>query len=312
MDVFESVSAFPSGEGRTILTIGNFDGVHLAHRELCRSVSAEAARRGGRSVVLTFEPHPLRVVAPERCPALMTSLPEKLARLEAQGVGAVVVHPFTPELAQTRAEEFVRRLLYEGLRAERVVVGFNFRFGKGRAGDVALLRAEGERLGFETQVAEPFLFEGRRVSSTEIRRLIAAGEVEGAAKLLGQPHLLEGPVVPGEGRGRAIGVPTANLAEPPVLVPAHGVYACWAQLEGRSSPRLPAVANIGLRPTFGGERRAIEAHLLEGGGDLYGRNLRLEFIARLREERKFPGPEALVAQIRRDIEEGRRRLEALR
>ena len=116
----------------------------------------------------------------------------------------------------------------------------------------------------------------------------------------------------GEGRGRAIGVPTANLAEPPVLVPAHGVYACWAQLEGRSSPRLPAVANIGLRPTFGGERRAIEAHLLEGGGDLYGRNLRLEFIARLREERKFPGPEALVAQIRRDIEEGRRRLEALR
>ncbi|MBI3025503.1 MAG: bifunctional riboflavin kinase/FAD synthetase [Candidatus Tectomicrobia bacterium] len=312
MDVFRSAASFPAGEGRTILSIGNFDGVHLAHREICRLINTEAARRGARSVVLTFEPHPLSVVAPERCPALMTSLEEKLARLEEQRVGAVVVHPFTPELARTPAEEFVRGLLHEGLRAERVVVGFNFRFGKGRAGDVGLLRAQGERLGFETQTVEPFMFEGRRVSSTEIRRLLASGAVEEAARLLGQPHLVAGPVVPGEGRGRLIGIPTANLSPPAVLVPADGVYACWARIGERASRRLPAVTNIGLRPTFGGERRSIEAHLLEGGTGLYGETLRIEFVSRLREERKFPGPEALAAQIRQDIEEGRRRLSASR
>ncbi|OGL62421.1 MAG: riboflavin biosynthesis protein RibF [Candidatus Tectomicrobia bacterium RIFCSPLOWO2_12_FULL_69_37] len=308
MDVFRSVASFPAGEGRTVLTVGNFDGVHLAHREICRLINAEAARRGARSAVLTFDPHPLSVVAPERCPALMTALDEKLARLEEQGVSAVVVHPFTPELARTPAEEFVRRLLHEGLRAGRVVVGFNFRFGKGRAGDVGLLRAEGERLGFETQTVEPYMFEGRRVSSTEIRRLLASGEVEEAAKLLGQPHLVAGLVVPGEGRGRTIGIPTANLETPPVLIPANGVYACWARIGERASARHPAVTNIGRRPTFGGERRTIEAHLLEGGRDVYGETLRLEFVSRLREERKFSGPEALAAQIRRDTGEARGRL----
>jgi len=311
LDVFRSVSSYPAGEARTVLTIGNFDGVHLAHREICRIIRAEAARRGARSAVLTFEPHPLSVVAPERRPALMTSLDEKLARLEAQEVDAVVVHPFTPEMARTPAEEFIRRLLHEGLRAERVVVGFNFRFGRGRAGDVDLLRAEGKKLGFETQTLEPFMFEGRRVSSTGIRRLLAAGEVEEAARLLGQPHLIAGPVIPGEGRGRMIGIPTANLAPPPVLVPADGVYACWARLGSRGARRLPAVTNIGNRPTFEGARHSIETHLLEGGDDLYGAELRLEFVCRLREERKFPGPEALVAQIRKDIEEGRRRLEGM-
>ncbi|MEE9275943.1 MAG: riboflavin kinase, partial [bacterium] len=196
--------------------------------------------------------------------------------------------------------------------ARLVVVGFNFRFGKGRAGDVDLLRAEGERCGFETLVLDPHNLEGRRVSSSEIRRLLLEGDVEEAARRLGQHHVLEGLVVRGDGRGSRIGIPTANVDYPPVLVPANGVYACWVRLEGRSSPRLPAVTNVGERPTFevSGRDRTVEAHLLEGGGDLYGRKIRVEFVARLREERKFPGPEALVAQIRLDAEEGRKRLRA--
>jgi len=312
VDVFRSVASYPKGLGRTVLSVGNFDGVHLAHRDICRLIQEEAARRGGRNVILTFEPHPLTIVAPERRPPLMTTLEEKLARLDEQGVGAVVVEPFTRELAATSAEEFIRRIIHGALGAELVVVGFNFRFGRGRAGNVDLLRAEGERLGFEARVLEPYMFEGRRVSSSEIRALLLAGEVDKAARLLGQHHLIEGPVVRGDGRGRQIGIPTANVDYPPILIPANGVYACWVQIAGRASPRLPAVTNIGERPTFDGRSRTVEAHLLEGGCDLYGRAIRVEFVSRLREERRFPGPEALVAQIRADVEEGRRRLGAVR
>lgn len=308
MDVIRGVSRFPRDRGRTVLSIGNFDGVHLAHRDICRQIREEAARRRAQSVVLTFEPHPLSVVAPDRCPPLMTTLDEKLARLEAQGVDAVVLEPFTHELSSMEADDFVRRIIHEGLGAELVVVGFNFHFGKGRAGDVALLKSVGEACGFHTRIAEPFMHLGRRVSSTEIRRHLLAGEVEVAASLLGQPHLVEGPVVRGEGRGRTIGIPTANVDYPPILIPANGVYACRVQVGGRDAPRLPAVTNIGERPTFDSGHITVEAHLLEGGRDLYEQNLRVEFISRLREERRFNGPEELVRQIRADIEEGRRRL----
>ncbi len=312
MDVYRGVDSIPPGAELSVLSIGNFDGVHLAHTQICRLIKEEASRRGGRCAILTFDPHPLAVVAPERCPPLMTTLEEKIARLEERGVDAVIVQPFTAELALTPAEDFVRRIVHEGAGAQLVVVGFNFRFGKERAGDVDLLRAEGERCGFETLVLDPHILEGRRVSSTEIRRLLLEGDVEEAARRLGQHHVLEGLVVRGDGRGSRIGIPTANVDYPPVLVPANGVYACWVRLEGRSSPRLPAVTNVGERPTFevSGRDRTVEAHLLEGGGDLYGRKIRVEFVARLREERKFPGPEALVAQIRLDAEEGRKRLRA--
>ncbi len=308
MEVFEGVDAYDSGGSPSILSIGNFDGVHLAHREICRFIREEAARRGGRSVVLTFEPHPLSVVAPERRPPLMTTLEEKLARLAAQGVDAVVVEKFTAHLAQTEAGDFVRRIVGEGLRAALVVIGFNFRFGKNRAGNVDLLREEGARAGFETHVLAPYMFEGRRVSSTEIRKLLLGGAVEEGARLLGQHHLVEGRVVRGDGRGRQIGIPTANVDYPSVLVPENGVYACLVQIGGRESPRLRAVTNIGNRPTFDKKQVTVETHLLDWEGDLYGKSMRVEFVARLREERKFSGPEELVAQIRRDIEEGRTRL----
>ncbi len=312
MDVIQGVDSLPSGYSRTILTIGNYDGVHLAHRHICGLIKEAASERGARSAVLTFDPHPLSVVAPERCPPLMSMLDEKLARLEEQGIDATIVQPFTRELAGTTAEEFIRTIVHEKARAELVLVGFNFHFGKGGKGNVDLLREEGERLGFETSVIQAFHFGGSRVSSSEIRKLLLAGKVDEAALLLGQCHLIEGPVVKGEGRGKQIGIPTANIDYPPVLVPANGVYACWVQVGGRKAPRLPAVTNIGARPTFDGRGTTVEAHLLEGGRDLYGENLRIEFVSRLREERKFSGPEALVAQIREDIETGRERLQASR
>jgi len=300
----------PSAYRRTILTIGNYDGVHLAHRHICAIIKEAASERGARSAVLTFAPHPLSVVAPERCPPLMTTLDEKLARLEAQGIDATIVQPFTPGLAAMTAEEFVGSIVHEKVKVEMVYVGFNFHFGKGRKGNIDLLREEGDRLGFETRIIPAFEFEGSRVSSSNIRKLLISGDVGAAAQLLGQPHLIEGPVVKGEGRGRQIGIPTLNIDYPPVLIPANGVYACWVQIGGREAPRLPAVTNIGKRPTFGGEKISVEAHLLEGGRNLYGEIVRVEFVARLREERKFSGPEALVAQIHQDIETGREQLQA--
>ena len=308
MEVFEGVDAYSRGNSPTILSIGNFDGVHLAHREICRFIKAEAVRRGGQSVILTFEPHPLSVVAPERQPSLMTTLEEKLARLETQNIDAVVIEKFTRRLAQIEARDFARRMIGGGLKASLVVVGFNFRFGKGRAGNVQLLQEEGASAGFETHVLEPYMFEGRRVSSTEIRKLLLGGAVEEAARLLAQRHLIEGRVIHGDGRGRQIGIPTANVDYPPVLIPENGVYACWAQLEGREGRRYPAVTNIGKRPTFEKKQVTLETHLLDWEGDLYGKSIRVEFVSRLREERKFSGSQELVRQIHSDIEHGRKKL----
>ncbi len=310
MEVFEGVDAYDPEESPSVLSIGNFDGVHLAHREICRFIREEAARRGGRSVILTFEPHPLSVVAPERRPPLMTTLEEKLARLEARNVDAVVVEKFTPFLAQTEAGDFVRRIIGEGLKAALVVIGFNFRFGKGRAGNVELLQEAGADAGFETHVLEPYMFEGRRVSSTEIRKLLLGGAVEEAARLLGQHHMIEGRVVRGDGRGRQIGIPTANVDYPPILIPENGVYACRVQIDGREGPRYPAVTNIGNRPTFDKKGVTLETHLLDWEGDLYEKSIRVEFVSRLREEKKFSGPDELVRQIHVDIENGRKKLSA--
>ena len=308
MEVFEGVDAFDPEDSPSVLSIGNFDGVHLAHREICRFINQEASRRGGRSVILTFEPHPLSVVAPERRPPLMTTLEEKLSRLEDQNVDAVVVEKFTPLLAQTEARDFVRQIIGEGLKASLVAVGFNFRFGKGREGNVELLQEVGATAGFEAHVLEPYMFEGRRVSSTEIRKLLLGGEVDEAARRLGQRHLIEGKVVRGDGRGRQIGIPTANVDYPPILIPENGVYACQVQIDGREAPRHPAVANIGKRPTFDKKEVTLETHLLDWEGDLYEKSIRVEFVSRLREERKFSGPEELVRQIRLDIENGRKKL----
>ena len=285
----------------SVVTIGNFDGVHRGHRTLIARTTAEATQRGARAVALTFDPHPAAVLRPDAVPAALQSLEERTALLRESGCDEVVVVPFDAAFAAQGPEEFIDRLLVDRLAAELVVVGTNFRFGRAAAGDVALLIALGEQRGFGVEAVGLVDLGDGPVSSSALRSQLAAGDVEVVARGLGRPFSLTGEVVHGEGRGRTIGIPTANVAvaEGRVL-PADGVYACWAGAEGGG--RTPAVVNVGWRPTFAGTSRSVEAHLLvDDGPDLYGQRLTLEFVARVRGEQRFEGPEALVARIHEDI-----------
>ena len=269
------------------VAVGTFDGVHLGHREVIR----------GSDTVLTFDPHPLQVVHPEATPKLLDSFPIKRDLIASLGVLQLVVIPFDREFAGRTHEEFVESVLIERLGATHVSVGENFRFGRRAQGDADYLRSRTE---FETRVVSLVEAEGETVSSSHIRALVAAGEVDVAARLLGAPFTLEGEVVAGDRRGRELGMPTANLVpDDRVMVPGHGVYA--ATLDGR-----PAAVNVGVRPTFeSGRGLIVEAHVIDFEGDLYGRTVRIAFLARLRGERRFGSAEALVEQMRADVERAR-------
>jgi len=285
------------------VTIGNFDGVHRGHQALVAETVARAREAGGESVALTFDPHPARVLAPSRVPPWLTSPEQKAELLAELGIDVIAVLPFTPEVAALAPEAFARGVLAGTLGARHVVVGAEFRFGHRKAGDAALLRTLGETLGFAVRAVPPVVEGGRPVSSSRVRKALAEGDAAHAASLLGRPYFVDGTVVEGERRGRAIGVPTANLETDGALLPARGVYAGRGRLPGGQA-RL-AVVNVGERPTFGGRTVTVEAHILDYSGDLYGRRLRLSFAARLRDERRFAGAEALVEQIRRDVERAR-------
>jgi len=291
------------------LTIGAFDGVHLGHRALISSLVAEAHAAGRAAVVLTFFPHP-SVFLRGRRPSFYLSTPEEKAEYLAQlGVDAVVTHPFNAEVAAIRAADFVQRLVREA-RMQELWCGPDFALGHNREGTVEFLQAAGERFGFTVRVMPPVLIDGELISSTRIRQTLRDGAVEQAARYLGRPFRLTGEVVEGAKRGRQLGIPTANVAvSEERAVPAVGVYACRAH---HADGHGQAVVNIGFRPTFEGAeaRPVIEAHLLDSSGDLYGKPLTLEFIARLRPEQKFPGIDALLAQIHRDIATARQILEA--
>jgi riboflavin kinase / FMN adenylyltransferase len=265
------------------VAVGDFDGVHLGHREVIR----------GNDTVLTFEPHPRRVVRPEAAPKLLTSLEVKAELIGALGVDELVVIPFDQGFAHQSPQEFIDHILVERLQATRVSVGENFRFGHRAAGDPELLAADGR---FETRVVPLVEVEGEIVSSSHIRGLVLAGEVELAARFLGAPFQLRGEVVQGDQRGRTLGFPTANLVPDEALVcPGHGIYAA-------RTPEACAAVSIGVRPTFGsGRSLLIEAYLLDWDNDLYGTELRIDFLARLRGERRFDSPEALIEQMRIDV-----------
>jgi len=323
----------------SVVTIGNFDGVHRGHLALVDRTVALAAARGLPAVALTFDPHPAAVLRPDAVPEALQSVPERVAVLRAHGVDDVIVVPFDAALAARTAEEFVRGLLVDRLGAVVVVVGENFRFGAGATGDVRLLAALGEQHGFRVEAVTLVDVDGGPVSSSALRALLADGDVAAVARGLGRSFVLTGEVVRGEGRGRTIGVPTANVAVAPGrALPADGVYACWAWPGGAAPAgprgdvvdvpgRVPAVVNVGWRPTFDGTTRTVEAHLLlEGdpdgpdgpgrteaaGPDLYGRPLTLAFMDRIRGEERFDGPEALVARIRQDVAAARALLRAVR
>ena len=282
------VTSLPDAEPRPRrVAVGTFDGVHLGHREVIR----------GADTVLTFDPHPLQVVHPEATPKLLDSFPVKRDLIASLGVEELVVIPFDKEFAGRSHEEFVEGVLIERLAAGQVAVGENFRFGRAARGDADYLRSRTE---FETRVVPLIEVDGETVSSSHVRALVAAGEVDVAARFLGAPFTLEGEVVGGDRRGRELGMPTANLVpDDRVVIPGHGVYA--ATVDGR-----PAAVNVGVRPTFeAGRGVLIEAHLIDFEGDLYGQTIRIAFLERLRGERRFESIEALMEQMQADVERAR-------
>lgn len=282
------------------VAIGMFDGVHRGHQELARRAVAVARERGGTPAVLTFDPHPSQVLAPAACPPLLVGLERRLALLAEAGVEAVVVEPFTPELAAMAAPDFIDHVLVRALGARHVVVGWNWRYGHGRTGTTDSLAQHGARAGFTVDAVAPVVVGGEPVSSTRIRAAVRAGDLRAAAELLGRPYAVDGTVVHGAERGRAIGVPTANVApDVPILAPT-GIYAAWLRLDG--GPRLPTATSLGTNPTFtDGTAVSLEAHVLDFAGDLYDRRVQVELVERLRGEARFDSVEALVAQIREDI-----------
>ncbi|HID11972.1 MAG TPA: bifunctional riboflavin kinase/FAD synthetase [Candidatus Latescibacteria bacterium] len=290
-------------EGPVVATMGNFDGVHVGHRRALAYVRRRAEALGGFGLVLTYKPHTRLVVSPPREPFLLTTFEEKLLKLSELGVEYVVPIPFGAEMARMRAEAFVWEVLLEGWGVREVVVGYNHCFGWRAEGGPALLRELGDRMGFAVHVVGPVVAEGGVVSSTRIRRLVQEGRVEDASRLLGGPYRISGTVVHGDGRGRRIGYPTANLAvSPHKLLPSDGVYAVRVRLDGTT---FPGVMNIGVRPSFGGKGRSVEVHLIGFRGELYGRKLACEVLVRLRDERPFGDVEALRDQITRDLERAR-------
>jgi len=292
-----------------VLALGNFDGLHRGHMTIVARVRQEAEDSGATSVVLTFDPHPTRITRPDRAPQLLMTLAQKREVLERSGVAGLAVVRFTPEVAHWTPDEFVARVLVDWLHVSAVWVGAAFLFGHDRTGDVGRLRELGQRWGFRAEKIDSVRLGDVVVSSTAIRQLVLAGAVDQASALLGRPYAIDGRVVPGDGRGRTIGFPTANLALFNELLPAGGVYATIAGVRGQV---YPAVTNIGTRPTFGaGREPSVETHLLTPCGDVYCEVLRLHFITRLRDERAFESAGDLAAQIRQDGERARALLEGI-
>jgi len=327
----ELVQGVPDLRGETrpvVIAMGNFDGVHLGHQAIINRAVERAGVRGGLSLALTFEPHPVRVLRPEAPLALLTPFPLKVRLLEQSGMEQVVCAKFTREFAEQSPTDFVHKVLVDRLRVAEVCVGENFNFGKNREGRPALLKELGEAAGFAVHVQPPVVLDGRVVSSSAIRQQVERGEVAEAARFLGRPYVMLGEVVSGRGRGEQLGFPTANLRPTDQLLPADGVYAGWVSLVvgGAGGPGAAGAAdrgtrrkagtgtlaadgiyegaiNVGVRPTFHETERVVEVHLLDypGSGALYGQALEVVFVARIREERTFGSAAELKTQIAKDV-----------
>ncbi len=288
----------PARWTQPVLALGNFDGVHRGHRKILERVRRVAGERGATAVVMTFDPHPPRVVRPDKAPPLLMTQAQKLEALADAGVQGAAIVRFTPELSRWDPERFVRTVLVEWLRVSEVWVGANFLFGHDRTGNFSMLRSLGARYGFKAEKIDPVRYKDFVVSSTRIRRLIGEGRVDEAGALLGQQYFIDGTVMPGDRRGRTLGFPTANLCTENELLPPHGVYATTARI---GAVVHPSVTNIGTRPTVDSSgRTTIETHVFDFDRDIYGQSVRISFVQRLRDERAFESLDALRTQIAED------------
>ncbi len=298
MQVIRNLDNLSEPPCRTVLTIGNFDGVHLGHREIFRRVVDQARALQGTAVVMTFEPHPLRLLAPDKAPLRLNTPEEKVRLLAASCIDLLVVLNFTRELAEMPAEDFVREILVRRLGVRHLIVGYDYAFGRDRQGDTAFLAGQARLHGFTLEILEPIMAEQQAYSSTAIRRILREGRVADAIKVLGRNFTLDGEVVHGDGRGRKLGFPTANLVTQKEILPRDGVYA--VKVKWREA-NYDGVINIGCRPTFAPSAPTLEIHLLDFQADLYGERLRIYFVDRLRDEERFPSVEALQEAVLDDI-----------
>lgn len=297
MHVIHDVRELAGPPHERVVTLGNFDGVHLGHQKLLRRATELARTLGATATVLTFDPHPAQVLAPDRAPKLLTSLPEKVRLIRQHGIDLLLVLPFTSKLAALSPGEFVRRILVGKLRAAAVVVGPNFRFGHRRAGDVEVLQDLARREGFRLEIVSEVEARGERVSSSRVRELLTAGRVSLAGRLLGRPFAISGAIVRGLGVGKNQTVPTLNLAPVEAQLPKTGVYVTRTRL---GETAHDSVTNVGHKPTFGEHRLTVESFLLNFSRQIREPEMEVEFLYRLRDEIKFPDPAALKAQIQRD------------
>jgi riboflavin kinase/FMN adenylyltransferase len=302
MILARSIDDLKDGVSASAVTIGNFDGVHKGHQKLIRSCVESARRHRYLSIVVTFDPHPLRVLRGENHPPFITLLEQKLELIAALGVEATLVIPFTREFAAIDPETFVRGYLVDGLAMKELFIGYDYAFGKGRAGNYETLKALGDKYGYELERIDPVIIDRAVVSSTRIRDLVQAGHVFEINPLMGRFYQVAGRVVAGAGRGSSLlGFPTANLELVDELIPKPGVYAVWAESPHLADSPHQAVTNIGYNPTFGEHGLSVEVHIMDLNQDLYGHPLKIHFVQRIRDERKFTGPDDLKARIGEDV-----------
>ena len=298
MEIFRHINDRGLSVRASVATLGNFDGIHLGHQALIQSTVGDARRLGIVSVILTFEPHPLKVLVPERAPKLILTHKDKMQLLQSLGMDIVVVQNFDSSFANIEAEEFVRRFLVECLKIKKVWVGKDLRFGRGRRGGVDDLIHWGEAMGFEVEVVEPVVVQGVRVSSSRIRQLLAEGRVDDVEPMLGRYHFVSGRVVSGHRRGRELGFPTANISPRTEVLPGDGIYATLFRFGAK---KLLSVSNIGINPTFGDGPRTVETFILDFNADIYGQPVKLFFVKRIREEKKFASADRLIEQMSVDV-----------
>lgn len=309
MEVFQGIQSIQRALKNPAITIGNFDGVHKGHQALFERVKQWARDLDGQSVVMTFNPHPIEVLFPQKPLSFITSHQKKLDLIASCGIDATIVIPFDHEFSRMTAREFVEIVLVEKIGAKAIIVGYDYRFGKGREGDIAFLKELGKQHGFEVDVVSGIRLNDTTVSSTAIRQMIVHGQVKEANRLLGRFFEVSGTVIAGRKRGVTLGFPTANIRMPALASPRTGVYVVEAEIEGKT---YGGAANLGYNPTFGDNELSLEVHLFDFNRDIYDKPITVRFIDRLRDERRFSGPQELVEQIRKDVDTAKQILKAVK